>query len=61
MREAAKKLKTNKYANLARNKNQVFVPLAAESLGGLGNMAVKLFVEIARSQASPRPCGAYVV
>ena len=32
-----------------------FVPLVAESLGGLGNAAVKLFGEIARSQASSRP------
>ena len=34
--------------------NHEFVPLVAESLGGLGNAAVKLFGEIARSQASYR-------
>jgi hypothetical protein len=47
-------LKNNKYADLARNKNHEFVPLVAESLGGLGRAAVKLFAEIARSQASSR-------
>jgi hypothetical protein len=47
-------LKNNKYADLARNNNHEFVPLVAESLGGLGNAAVKLFGEIARSQASSR-------
>jgi hypothetical protein len=40
--------------DLARNNNHEFVPLVAESLGGLGNAAVKLFGEIARSQASSR-------
>ncbi len=29
--------------------------MVAESLGGLGKAAIKLFAEIARSQASPRP------
>jgi hypothetical protein len=43
-----------KYANFARNKNHEFVPLVAESLGGLGGMAIKLFGEIARAQASSR-------
>jgi hypothetical protein len=44
--------------NLARNKNHDFVPLVAESLGGLGKAAIKLFAEIARSQASfRRPVG----
>ena len=52
--EEAEKLKTNKYANLARNRNHEFVPLVAESLGGLGKAAIKLFAEIARSQASSR-------
>jgi hypothetical protein len=53
---AAQNLKISmKYANFARNKNHEFVPLVAESLGGLGNMAVKLFGEIARAQASSRP------
>ncbi len=47
-------LKNNKYADLARNNNHEFVPLVAESLGGLGNAAVKLFGEIAWSQASSR-------
>jgi hypothetical protein len=47
-------LKINKYADLARNKNHEFVPLVAESLGGLGEKAVKLFGKIARSQASSR-------
>jgi hypothetical protein len=51
---AAQNLKINKYANLARNKHHEFVPLVAESLAGLGNMAVKLFGEIARAQASSR-------
>jgi hypothetical protein len=51
---AAQSLKINKYANLARNNNHEFVPLVAESLGGLGGMAVKLFGEIARAQASSR-------
>jgi hypothetical protein len=46
VREAAEKIKTNKYADLARNKNQEFVPLVAESLGGLGKAAIKLFAEI---------------
>jgi hypothetical protein len=32
----------------------VVVPLVAESLGGLGKAAFKLFAEIARSQASSR-------
>ena len=54
MRNAAQILKNNKYADLARNNNHEFVPLVAESLGGLGNAAVKLFGEIARSQASSR-------
>ena len=53
VRNAAQILKNNKYADLARN-NHEFVPLVAESLGGLGNAAVKLFGEIARSQASSR-------
>jgi hypothetical protein len=48
-------LKNNKYADLARNKNHEFVPLVAESLGGLGSAAITLFAEIARSQASSRP------
>ena len=48
-------IKNNKYVNLARNKNHDFVPLVAESLGGLGKAAIKLFAEIARSQASSRP------
>jgi hypothetical protein len=51
----AETLKNNKYVNLARNKNHDFVPLVAESLGGLGKAAIKLFAEIARSQASSRP------
>ncbi len=51
---AAQNLKISKYGNLARNKNHEFVPLVAESLGGLGGMAVKLFGEIARAQASSR-------
>ncbi len=55
MRETAGNLKNNKYADLARNKNHEFVPLVAESLGGLGRAAIKLFAEIARSQASSRP------
>ena len=54
VRNAAQILKNNKYADLARNNNHEFVPLVAESLGGLGNAAVKLFGEIARSQASSR-------
>ncbi len=53
VREEAENLK-NKYVNLARNKNQDFVPLVAESLGGLKKAAIKLFAEIARSQASSR-------
>jgi hypothetical protein len=36
VREEAENLK-NKYVNLARNKNHDFVPLVAESLGGVGN------------------------
>jgi hypothetical protein len=36
VRDAAQKLKINKHADLARNKNHEFVPLVAESLGGLG-------------------------
>ncbi len=32
----------------------IVVPLVAESLGGLGKAAIKLFAEIARSQASSR-------
>jgi hypothetical protein len=52
---AAQNLKINKYADLARNKNHEFVPFVAESLGGLGRAAVKLFAEIARSQASSTP------
>ena len=47
-------IKNNKYVNLARNKYHEFVPLVAESLGGLGKAAIKLFAEIARSQASSR-------
>ncbi len=47
-------LKNNKCVNLVRNKNHDFVPLVAESLGGLGKAAIKLFAEIARSQASSR-------
>jgi hypothetical protein len=51
-----------KYADLARNKNHEFVPLIAETLGGLGKAAIKLFgkaaiklfAEIARSQALSR-------
>ncbi len=54
VRDAAQKLKINKYADLAKNKNHEFVPLVAESLGGLGGAAFKLFGEIARSQASSR-------
>ncbi len=54
MRSAAQNLKINKYADLARNKNHEFVPLVAESFAGLGEKAVKLFGEIARSQASSR-------
>ena len=54
VRTAAQNLKISKYANFARNKNHEFVPLVAESLGGLGGMAVKLFGEIARAQASSR-------
>ena len=54
VRTAAQNIKINKYANLARNNNHEFVPLVAESLGGLGGMAVKLFGEIARAQASTR-------
>jgi hypothetical protein len=54
VQKAAQNLKISKYANLARNKNYEFVPLVAESLGGLGGMAVKLFGEIARAQASSR-------
>ncbi len=54
MQTAAQNLKISKYANLARNKNHEFVPLVAESLGGLGSMVVKLFGEIARAQASSR-------
>ena len=54
VRNAAQILKNNKYADLARNNNHEFVPLVAESLGGLGNAAVKLFGEVARSQASSR-------
>ncbi len=54
MQKATQNLKISKYANLARNKNHEFVPLVAESLGGLGRAAVKLFGEIARSQASSR-------
>ena len=54
MREEAEKLKNNKYANLARNKSHDFVPLVAESLGGLGKAAIKHFAEIAKSQASSR-------
>ena len=56
VRNAAQILKNNKYmrTGLARNNNHEFVPLVAESLGGLGNAAVKLFGEIARSQASYR-------
>ncbi len=46
-------IKNNKYVDLAINKNHEFVPLVAESLGGLGKAAIKLFAEIARSQASP--------
>jgi hypothetical protein len=55
VRKAAQNLKISKYANFARNKNHEFVPLVAESLGGLGGMAFKLFGEIARAQASSRP------
>jgi hypothetical protein len=54
VRNATQILKNNKYADLARNNNHEFVPLVAESLRGLGNAAVKLFGEIARSQASYR-------
>jgi hypothetical protein len=43
VRSAAQILKINKYADFARNKNHEFVPLVAESLGGLGEKAVKLF------------------
>ena len=62
VRTAAQNLKNSKYANFARNKNHEFVPLVAESLGGLGGMAVKLFGEIARAQASiiKTPCRAYL-
>ncbi len=51
---AEKLKKNNNYADLARNKYHEFVPLVAESLGGLGKAAIKLFAEIARSQASSR-------
>ena len=55
VQKAAQNLKISKYANLARNKNHEIVPLVAESFGGLGGMAVKLFgEEIARAQASSR-------
>ncbi len=54
VQKAAQNLKISKYANLARIKNHKFVPLVAESLGGLGGMAVKLFGDIARAQASSR-------
>jgi hypothetical protein len=54
VQKAAQNLKISKYANFARNKNHEFVPLVAESLGGLGGMAVKLFGEIAGAQASSR-------
>ncbi len=54
VREEAENLKNNKYVNLARNKYHEFVPLVAESFGGLGKAAIKLFAEIARSQASSR-------
>jgi hypothetical protein len=62
VQKAAQNLKISMYANIARNKNHEFVPLVAESLGGLGGMAVKLFGEIARAQASSRlaPCRAYL-
>jgi hypothetical protein len=46
VQKAAQNLKISKYASLARNKNHEFVPLVAESLGGLGGMAVKLFGKI---------------
>jgi hypothetical protein len=52
VQKAAQNIKISKYANFARNKNHELVPLVAESLGGLGGMAVKLFGEIARAQAS---------
>ncbi len=54
VQKAAQNIKISKYANFARIKNHEFVPLVAESLGGLGGMAVKLFGEIARAQASSR-------
>ncbi len=53
VRIAAQILKNNKYADLAKNNNHEFVPLG-RTLGGLGNAAVKLFGEVARSQASSR-------
>ncbi len=54
VQNAAQNLKINKYADRTRNKNREFVPLVVKSLGGLGGAAVKLFGEIARSQASSR-------
>ncbi len=55
VRDAAQNLK-NKYADLARGTKIMnsFDPLVAESLGGLGSSAIKLFAERARSQASSR-------
>jgi hypothetical protein len=59
VREAAEKLKTNKHADLARNKNQEFVPFVAKShrwwaWEGGEKAAINLFAEIAGSEASPR-------
>jgi hypothetical protein len=47
---------TLKYADLARGTKIMnsFDPLVAESLGGLGSSAIKLFAERARSQASSK-------
>ncbi len=39
VQKAAQNIKISKYANFARNKNHEFVPLVAESLGGLGVVA----------------------
>ena len=47
VREEAENLKNRQqvYVNLARNKYHDFVPLVAESLGGLGKAAIKLFAD----------------
>jgi hypothetical protein len=57
VRSAAQNLKINKYADLARNKNHEFVPLHGCRVTWWAwgaRAAVKLFAEIARSQASSR-------